>query len=66
MQFERDDYNSEQEVRLRDFCNNAQYVAALKALSDAEQGGNRYFGVSSRGNGKWQARVTGKVVRTSC
>lgn len=63
MQFRAEDYDGEEDQKMMSFMNDRQFVAWLKARSDAERGDNRYLGVNKRANGRWQSRVTGKVVR---
>lgn len=63
MQFDGADYMTEEEIDNRCRLSQREFVAHLKATSDADRGKSNYHGVSRRENGKWQARISGVAVR---
>jgi hypothetical protein len=63
LQFDRSDYGAHEETHIRDSLNHVQYVSYLKSTSDADRGKSNFHGVSKRGKGKWQSRITSIAVR---
>lgn len=62
MQLENEDYDTPELVKARTELSSRQYLAYLKANSDAERGKSGYHGVAMRSNDRWQARITGVAV----
>lgn len=62
MQLRDEEYDTEEDVRARDLMSPRQYLAYLKANSDAERGKSGYHGVAGRSNNRWQSRITGVAV----
>jgi hypothetical protein len=64
LQFPEAEYMDADEVKYRKLYTAKQYLAYLKATSDAERGKSGFHGVAMRGNGRWQSRITGVAVRS--
>ena len=62
MQLLDEDYNTPEVARARDMMTARQYLAHLKANSDAERGKSGFHGVAGRSNNRWQSRITGVAV----
>lgn len=63
MQLDDEDYDNPEDKYARETLSSRQYLAFLKANSDAERGKSGYHGVAMRSNDRWQSRITGVAVR---